>query len=44
MGDGEVVDDGAQATVLADARVQAAFGVTLQVGALPGGERFVVAR
>ena len=44
MADGAVVADAAPAAVLADPRVQAAFGVTLHVGALPGGERFVVAR
>ena len=44
MAAGAVVADAAPAAVLADARVQAAFGVTLHVGALPDGERFVVAR
>ncbi|MBK9034977.1 MAG: ABC transporter ATP-binding protein [Myxococcales bacterium] len=44
MAEGEVVADGAPEAVLTDARVQAAFGVTLHVGALPDGARFVVAR
>ena len=44
MADGAVIAAGAPATVLGDARVQAAFGVTLHVGALPDGDRFVVAR
>lgn len=41
---GRVIADGPPADVLGDAAVAAAFGVTLHVGALPGGGRFVVAR
>jgi iron complex transport system ATP-binding protein len=44
MADGAVIADGDPMTVLADATVHAAFGVTLHLGALATGDRFVVAR